>query len=179
MAKKRSRSKSRSSRSNPGVKYSLLFALVLILLAFLLLFAKAPDGTEDVTGEYVLGDDRYIVETDVGSLLVQADRSAIATDERTAAESMVTCLDNDVHMGADRFFLPSSAHLENLWTGQRLEQSRVAYDSCHRNKYLAEAKCDNGVVAYETVRCRNLLGPAAFCEEIALDDGGMAGRCAV
>lgn len=173
MAKKRSSS---GVSRNPGVKYSLLFALVLILLAVLLLFARGPsDGAEDVTGEALYLNDESLNT----GLLRQADRSAIASDERTASESMVTCIDDDVHLGTEKYYVPSSAHLENVRTGEVLRNSRVAYDSCFRTQYLGEAKCDNGVTTYETIRCHNLLGAAAYCEEVVLDDGAVAGRCAV
>ena len=154
--------KSAPASTGSGVRYSLLFALVLVLLAFLLIFANSPSdekrqGTEEVTG----------------NLLYQSG-SPIPKGEMFNTESSFWCEDSDIGLGSPESFLEQGYTEMVNRRDQRLKSSPVRTDYCiekgdsvriGESDRLVEMACTNGIPTYEVVRCANVLGLGARCVE--------------
>ena len=153
--------KSAPAAASSGVRYSLLFALVLVLLAFLLIFANSPsneeDGTEEVTG----------------NLLYQSG-SPIPKGESFNTETSFWCEDSDIGLGSPESFLEQGYTEMVNAREQRLKNSPVRTDYCvsqydsgrmQESDRLVEMACTNGIPTYQVVRCANVLGLGARCVE--------------
>ncbi len=147
MAKRKTKAKRKSSpkrQANTGVKYSLLFALVLLLVAFLLIFANGPveDGTEELTGNLLVHGQHELPPGSYGN-----------TDEVFGSnQALMGCVDQDAVYGYPESYLVGGyAGLVDM-DGNMIPGAPVRYDVCYRS-YLAEMKCNAGMVSYDLVDC--------------------------